>query len=104
ETYREPDIIARIGGDEFVILALEGDSESSAENLCDRLYRNLEFYNKSRGGDYDLSLSIGEVRYDPEHPTNVEKLIAEADKRMYEQKNQKRHLPIDQHENQTKDI
>ncbi len=104
ETYREPDIIARIGGDEFVILALEGDSESSAENLCDRLYRNLEFYNNSRGGDYDLSLSIGEVRYDPEHPTNVEKLIAEADKRMYEQKNQKRHLNIDQHENQTKDI
>ncbi len=99
DTYRDPDIIARIGGDEFVILAIEGTSESSAENLCTRLNQNLEFYNGRRERPYILSLCLGVVRYDPDRPTSVEALIAEADKRMYEEKNRKRHLKLDHYEN-----
>lgn len=86
ETYRDPDIIARIGGDEFVVLAIEGASESSAENLRIRLNRNLGIFNAREKRRYTLILSMGVVRYDPEHPASIEDLIAEADKRMYEEK------------------
>ena len=90
ETYRDPDIIARIGGDEFVVLAIEGASESSAENLRIRLNRNLGLFNAREKRLYTLSLSMGVVRYDPDQPVSVENLIAEADKRMYEEKGWKR--------------
>jgi diguanylate cyclase (GGDEF)-like protein/PAS domain S-box-containing protein len=90
ETYRDPDIIARIGGDEFVVLAIEGTSESSAENLRLRLSRNLELFNAKKVRSYPLSFSMGVVRYDPDQPASVEGLIAEADKRMYEEKGWKR--------------
>ncbi len=93
ETYRDPDIIARIGGDEFVVLAIEGTSESSAENLRIRLNRNLGLFNARREPSYKLSLSMGVVRYDPDQPASVEELIAEADKRMYEEKGWKRIHP-----------
>ncbi len=93
ETYRDPDIIARIGGDEFVILAIEGTSESSAENLRIRLNRNLGLVNARSQPPYKLSLSMGVVRYDPDQPASVEELIAEADKRMYEEKSWKRIHP-----------
>ena len=93
ETYRDPDIIARIGGDEFVVLAIEGSSESSAENLRIRLNRNLGLFNARREPAYKLSLSMGVVRYDPDQPASVEDLIAEADKRMYEEKGWKRIHP-----------
>jgi diguanylate cyclase (GGDEF)-like protein/PAS domain S-box-containing protein len=90
ETYREPDIIARIGGDEFVVLAIEGTSESSAEDLRLRLHRNLGLFNARKERSYPLALSMGVVRYDPDQPASVEGLIAEADKRMYEEKGWKR--------------
>ena len=90
ETYRDPDIIARIGGDEFVVLAIEGTSESSADNLRIRLNRNLGLFNAQEKRSYPLSLSMGVVRYDPDQPASVEDLIAEADKRMYEEKSWKK--------------
>jgi diguanylate cyclase (GGDEF)-like protein/PAS domain S-box-containing protein len=93
ETYRDPDIIARIGGDEFVVLAIEGTSESSPENLRLRLSRNLELFNSKKGRSYQLSFSMGVVRYDPDQPASVEGLLAEADKRMYEEKGWKRIHP-----------
>jgi diguanylate cyclase (GGDEF)-like protein len=93
ETYRDPDIIARIGGDEFVVLAIEGTSESSAENLRIRLSRNLGLFNSKKECSYPLSISMGVVRYDPDQPASVEGLLAEADKRMYEEKGWKRIHP-----------
>ncbi|MBI4767648.1 MAG: diguanylate cyclase [Deltaproteobacteria bacterium] len=96
ETCRDPDIIARIGGDEFVVLAIEGTSESSAENLRSRLCHNLGLFNSKKGRSYPLSLSVGVVRYDPHQPASVEGLIAEADKRMYEEKGWKRIHRLDQ--------
>jgi diguanylate cyclase (GGDEF)-like protein/PAS domain S-box-containing protein len=94
ETYRDPDIIARIGGDEFVVLAIEGTSESSADDLRIRLSRNLVLFNEKEERSYRLSLSLGVVRYDPNQPASVEGLIAEADKRMYAEKGWKRIHPV----------
>jgi diguanylate cyclase (GGDEF)-like protein/PAS domain S-box-containing protein len=85
ETFRESDIIARIGGDEFVVLAIETDG-ASAEILTTRLQENLEARNAKEDRRYKLSLSVGIARYDPKHPCSIDELLARADRLMYEQK------------------
>ena len=90
ETFRDPDILARIGGDEFVILAIEGASEAGPELLVERLRKNLELSNKESSRPYNLSLSMGAAGYDPEHPVSIETLLLEADRNMYEEKHGKR--------------
>ena len=85
ETFREPDIIARIGGDEFGVLAIEG-RKGSAEMLISRLQERLDTHNAKRKHRYKLSLSMGIERYDPECPCSIDELLAMADSLMYEQK------------------
>ena len=58
ETFRESDIIARIGGDEFVILAMNS-LETSAEKLIQRLKRVLKNNHLQSKRTYPLSLSLG---------------------------------------------
>jgi diguanylate cyclase (GGDEF)-like protein len=85
DTFRESDIIARIGGDEFVILAIEA-SLAVSDILASRLQDNIQHYNTITKHPYKLSLSVGFSYYDPENPHSIEELIAEADRYMYEEK------------------
>jgi len=84
ETFRKSDIIARIGGDEFVILAIE-TSWAVRDILALRLQENVRRHN-AVNHPYKLSLSVGFSCYDPENPRSVEELIEEADRYMYEEK------------------
>lgn len=88
ETFRESDIIARIGGDEFVVLAMEA-IEDISQFITSRLQDNFDQYNTRTGFDYELSMSIGMVRYNHENPVSLDTLIALADKLMYEDKKRK---------------
>jgi len=85
ETFRESDIIARIGGDEFAVIAIEAGRDS-AEILRNRLSKNLEASNAGGSRRYTLSISLGIASYDPEHPCPIDELLAQADARLYEQK------------------
>jgi diguanylate cyclase (GGDEF)-like protein len=85
ETFRKSDIIARIGGDEFVVLAIE-TSWTVRDILASRLQENMRLHNAIFKHPYKLSLSVGFSYYDPENPCSIEELIAEADKYMYEEK------------------
>jgi diguanylate cyclase (GGDEF)-like protein/PAS domain S-box-containing protein len=85
ETFRESDIIARMGGDEFVVLAIETDS-ISPEILATRLQENLEARNARGDRRYKLSLTAGTARYDPRRPCSIDELLARADRAMYERK------------------
>lgn len=84
-TFRESDIIARIGGDEFVVL-VTGAEEGSAEILVHRLRENLDTHNLKVEPSYKLSISVGIARYDPENPCEIDELLHQADAAMYEQK------------------
>ena len=90
ESFREPDILARIGGDEFVILAKEGASKAGPEIFMERLHKNLRLFNEKTERGYKLSLSMGVVAYDPEQPVSIETLLARADNLMYEEKQGKK--------------
>ncbi len=89
ETFRESDIIARIGGDEFVVLALETVGLAQ-EHWVTRLQENLTRRNERPDRRYRLSLSMGIAYYDPDFPCPLDDLLDRADALMYEQKRTKR--------------
>jgi two-component system cell cycle response regulator len=91
KTFRESDVIARIGGDEFVVL-LESTDEKS-ETMITRLHENVEDYNAKRS-QHILSISLGTAYFDPEYPISIDELLAKADALMYAQKREKSKSPI----------
>jgi diguanylate cyclase (GGDEF)-like protein len=88
ETFRNSDVIARLGGDEFAVMALEASCEDR-EIILRRLAKSLKRSNADESR-YQLSLSIGMARFDPQHPVTLGKLIANADEAMYEDKKNRR--------------
>ena len=82
KTFRESDIIARIGGDEFVVLLESTDDEI----LITRLYENIREYNVKVPQDNELSLSVGAAGFDPEDPISIDELLSKADALMYAEK------------------
>jgi diguanylate cyclase (GGDEF)-like protein/PAS domain S-box-containing protein len=85
ETFRTSDIVARIGGDEFVAIALK-TQEEHAEILKSRLNKSISARNTKGDLPYTLSLSIGIAYCAPEQTTSIENLLAEGDRLMYEAK------------------
>jgi diguanylate cyclase (GGDEF)-like protein len=80
--FRDSDIIARIGGDEFVVLAAEVDREAVGV-LTDRLGASVAAWNDRSGKSWPLSFSIGQVLYDPASPMELAELLRRADESMY---------------------
>lgn len=89
DTFRESDIIARIGGDEFVVIPI-GRSIDDVKVITERLRQNLENRNARKDGEHRLSISFGTAYYDPESPGSIDELVVQAEKLMYEQKINKR--------------
>jgi diguanylate cyclase (GGDEF)-like protein len=93
KTFRESDLIARIGGDEFAVLTVETE-ETNADIITTRLSDSLRNYNADRKGTYKLSVSIGISRYDPNYPCSIDELLARADKLMYKYKRKNRPVSV----------
>jgi len=87
QTFRESDIIARMGGDEFVVLFASMDENS--ERLLTRLHENLKDHNGQPSRRYPLSISVGTTEFDPESPVSIDELLSKADASMYAQKRKK---------------
>jgi diguanylate cyclase (GGDEF)-like protein len=81
KTFRDSDLLARFGGDEFAVLASEA-SISNREAIVARMDRSLEKAN-SEESRYKLSLSIGIARFDSETTGSLGELMACADQDMY---------------------
>lgn len=91
-TFRETDVIARIGGDEFAILAVTSDIDSGTI-LVSRIKENLRSFNSREELPYRLSLSVGAIRVDPDKSPSITELLEAADQAMYEQKRMSRQSP-----------
>jgi diguanylate cyclase (GGDEF)-like protein/PAS domain S-box-containing protein len=87
--YRESDIIARIGGDEFVVIPV-GTTGDSTEAILSRLQEAVAVHRSENHRRYELSLSAGVAYHAPEAPGSVGELLVQGDKSMYEQKRDKR--------------
>ena len=91
ETFRDSDVIARQGGDEFAVLAIEAAGHCE-RTIQTRLFDGMDSINAEQS-HYEISLSIGFARFDPRNCTSIGKLMAKADQAMYEQK-RRRSAPV----------
>lgn len=84
---RASDIVARIGGDEFVVFAMDCDD---VEIMQRRLLEAVNQYNRSESLPYKLSVTVGISEFDPEENMSIEARMAEADQAMLMAKKKRR--------------
>ena len=82
--FRESDILARIGGDEFAVMVVEPD-RMSAEAYAERTRRRVAQRNTQSAAP-PIVLNIGTTHYDGKTAKSLEELLNEADGRMHEDK------------------
>jgi len=84
KSLRSADILARIGGDEFIIILPRTDAETG-KKIVGRIKKSIESYNRHQPGDLPLSLSIGLATADDSR-CDLKKIFKEADDLMYRDK------------------
>jgi diguanylate cyclase (GGDEF)-like protein/putative nucleotidyltransferase with HDIG domain len=96
EICRGYDYVARMGGDEFVIVAPGMSREASSEKASRLNQLAVEAGRKVCGRDL-VGLSVG-AAFCPEDSFDVERLLAEADRRMYSMKKLHHSEPTPDHD------
>ncbi len=83
---RDTDVVARYGGDEFVVILPESSVES-AEFVAERVRHKIErnAFTGGRGLKLQLTASFGVATF-PAHAQSPQQLVANADAAMYEAK------------------
>ena len=86
---RSSDLVARWGGDEFVILT-SGADEENVEAMRDRIEASLDEFNRTSGKPFKVACSIGMVPVNVGDGISLEEVIGRADEEMYAVKKRKR--------------
>ena len=84
ENCREYDYVARMGGDEFVVVVPGLNAEAVAAK-AERINEMAKWVGRQISPDSKLSASVGTAFF-PEDGADAEQLLAEADRRMYMRK------------------
>lgn len=87
-SFRSSDVVGRIGGDEFAVMAI-GDGEKYESDLLHNLYKNLDQLNLDMASKspYQLSFSVGKTFCSPHSEKRaLAHLLEEADKSLYQAK------------------
>ena len=88
-TFRETDVIGRIGGDEFAVIAVEFTG-NTPELIEKRLQENIKNHNKKTNRKFNLSLSCGISHFNFKDELTIDELLNHADRLMYENKQKKK--------------
>jgi two-component system, cell cycle response regulator len=102
-SFRQSDIIARIGGDEFCVLMTDAAQDSEGQ-VRKRLQQRVDMTNSLSTWPFHVSFSIGIVDVPTTCQPPIDELLHLADAQMYEEKKGKqlrgtlpaafRHLPV----------
>ena len=88
-TFRGTDIVARFGGDEFVVLMSDTNRDKATE-FMGRFQSNIETVNQNNPKGYRLKYSWGlvDIPHDSDH--DIDAILKQADALMYQNKKRKR--------------
>ena len=84
KVFRESDIVARLSGDEFGIIAPSFKIEN-IELLREKINEENEIVSKENNLPFVLSLSVGCAEYNHDS-SNVSEILSKADEKLYEEK------------------
>ena len=82
KTFRDSDVVARVGGDEFAVL-VTGITGPEVHRALDRLKQRIAKRNHGFRDKYALRYSAGVVTFDPERHNGLDDLLRDADQCMY---------------------
>ncbi|MFO7818808.1 MAG: diguanylate cyclase [Halanaerobacter sp.] len=82
ENIRSSDILARFGGDEFIIIFAEAREEDAVRKL-EFIQGKFKEMNDRKEYNYKISISYGVEEYYQDKEMNVDELISAADSKMY---------------------
>lgn len=85
EGFREADLVARFGGDEFVVLLSEIGDQAATGRLADKLVANLSLPYQLDDHEVVIGASVG-IAFMPDDAEDIRTLIAQADAAMYDAK------------------
>jgi diguanylate cyclase (GGDEF)-like protein len=86
--FRDSDVTGRIGGDEFAVVCQ--CSKVAISIAAERLEAECAERNAEAGRQFPFSFSIGYVTSDEHARTSLKKMLAEADKAMYDEKKRRK--------------
>lgn len=79
-------IVARFGGDEFIVAAVCAEGEKRAAEFTEKLNRKIDAFNEITEKPYQISASVGLTVTKPLNTEGIDRLIEIADEIMYKQK------------------
>lgn len=82
ECVRDTDIVARMGGDEFILILPDIHDKADINKIAEKIMKVMGVAFVSLEGKCDVSVSIGIAVY-PQHAENSITLIKQADRAMY---------------------
>ncbi|MDR9499470.1 MAG: diguanylate cyclase [Hydrogenovibrio sp.] len=85
ENIRQIDIVGRLGGDEFGIIARGINDPSDMIQIAENIADKLAILQKNSESDALISLSIG-MTFCPDQGSDLEQLMVQADKALYQAK------------------
>jgi len=89
DTFRDSDVIGRMGGDEFVALLIDA-TESDIAGMQAFLQSNVDAYNLQAESLQALSFSLGAIRIDPNSTITMEEFLSQADEAMFAHKQRRK--------------
>ncbi|MCK4743197.1 MAG: diguanylate cyclase [Sulfuriflexus sp.] len=89
---REIDTLARVGGDEFMLLVSQIDERSGVHKIAEKIIHEIEKPYTLMGSEMTLSASIGVAMY-PDDGETKDELVSNADMAMYHVKRSNKKNP-----------
>lgn len=89
EIVRDSDTVARVGGDEFVLMLYPLESNKQAQQVAERVIKNIESIDHIQDHPVSISASVG-ISLFPDHGRSLRQLQHRADIAMYYSKSRQR--------------